>query len=40
LWTTKKEIISKNLIKDKSFVEKIFSWKPSKNGSKKIAKKN
>jgi 8-oxo-dGTP pyrophosphatase MutT (NUDIX family) len=38
LWVTKKEIISKNIIKDKNFVEKIFSWRSSKHGSKKIAK--
>jgi 8-oxo-dGTP pyrophosphatase MutT (NUDIX family) len=40
LWVTKKEIISKNIIKDKNFVEKIFSWKPSKHGSKKITEEN
>jgi ADP-ribose pyrophosphatase YjhB (NUDIX family) len=29
-WLTKKELISKNIIKDKKFVEKIFNWKPAK----------
>jgi 8-oxo-dGTP pyrophosphatase MutT (NUDIX family) len=40
LWASKKEIISKNIIKDKNFVEKIFSWKLSKHGNKKIAEEN
>ena len=26
LWLTKKEILSKNIIKDKKFVDKIFNW--------------
>ena len=27
LWFTKKDIISKNIIKDKKFLDKIFRWK-------------
>lgn len=31
LWLTKKEIIERELIKGKEFVDKIFKWKPAKN---------
>jgi 8-oxo-dGTP diphosphatase len=27
LWLTKREIIAKNIIKDKKFLDKIFGWK-------------
>lgn len=32
LWLTKKELISKNITKDKKFLDKIFKWKPT-NGN-------
>jgi len=30
LWLTKKELISKNIIKDEKFLDKIFEWKLTK----------
>ena len=30
LWLTEKELISKNIIKDKKFLDKIFKWKLTK----------
>ena len=30
LWLTKKELISKNIIKDEKFLDKIFKWKLTK----------
>lgn len=30
LWLTKRELLSKNIIKNKKFLNKIFNWKKSK----------
>ena len=31
LWLTKKDLISKNIIKDERFLERIFNWKKLRN---------
>lgn len=38
LWLTKRELISKNIIKDEGFLDRIFSWKKRGNLKYKISR--